>query len=100
MLLLTGLYAEAQLWACKQAAARKWEQVLPDGSVIHRRIFIFPQCVGANQQVHDTPCKMSDLGWIDENRKFHMRKPLPTRTYRAVMQRLVEGGYVNMEGMP
>ena len=61
VLLLSGLYTHAQLWACKHAMAQKVDQALPDGSVIHRRLFSFPQCIGADQQatdwVHDGPCK-------------------------------------------
>ena len=78
--------------------AQRSDQVLPDGSVIHRRAFTYPQCVGpidVTDWVHDPPCAGSDIGYIDQNRKFHPVKPLPDKTQHAVTKRLVESGMID-----
>ena len=74
-LLISGLYTDVQLWACKQAVAQKSDQVLPDGSIIHRRMLTFPQCLGPDKAdpdwVHDGPCETTDIGFIDKQRHVH-----------------------------
>jgi hypothetical protein len=73
---------------------------MPDGSVIHRRAFTYPQCVGPiatadPDWVHDPPCAGEDIGYIDQNRKFHPVKSLPEKTQRATNERLVESGMID-----
>ena len=47
-LLISGLYTDVQLWACKQAVAQKSDQVLPDG--IHPSAHAhIPAVLGARQ---------------------------------------------------
>ena len=49
VLLLSGLYTDVELWACKQAAAQDYGSRLPDGSIIHRRMLDVCVVIGARQ---------------------------------------------------
>jgi hypothetical protein len=71
VLLLTGLYAEAQLWACKAATGQ--------------------QCIGQDPRVHDRPCKETDIGFIVSPRTVHFFQRLTDPEICDVMNRL---GYI------
>lgn len=78
--------------------AQKSDQVLPDGSVIHRRMFTFPQCLGHDKAdpdwVHDGPCKATDIGFIDKQRHIHFKGHPTDAEICDVVSRLVDSGYL------
>jgi hypothetical protein len=98
VLLLSDLYTDVQLWACKQAAAQKSDQVLPVGSVIHRRMFKFPQYLGPDKAdpewVHDGPCETTDIGFIDKQRHVHFKGHPTDAQICDVVSRLADSGYL------
>ena len=97
-LLISGLYTDVQLWACKQAAAQKSDQVLPDGIVIHRRMLTFPQCLGPDKAdpdwVHDGPCETTDIGFIDKQRHVHFKGHPTDAEICDVVSWLADSGYL------
>jgi hypothetical protein len=85
VLLLSGLYIDVELWACKQAAAQDYDYTLPDGSVVHRHVLAPTQClrVGIDPHgfdwEHDGPCGQADFARIDEDWHIEFRKLTKTQ---------------------
>ncbi len=96
VLLISGLYAEVELYACKRAAAQDYRYTYK-GAVVQLPAAI-AQCIGEDQLksdwVHDGPCKATDIGFIDTQQRLHFKETVRNPEICAVINDLQDRGYI------
>jgi hypothetical protein len=101
-LLISVLYTDVGLWACKHAAAQeryedRFHGATPDdvwGKPEPHAIFIRPVCVSPAFYIYASPCSMVDLGYLDEYSRFHFTRRLTYSKRRAVIKHLGDSGLI------